>query len=96
MQTSQGTRMAVFPTIGYISIMDFINTLKERHRASRKAELEKAADEVIAVTDFDDQLYIGFEGIPLVLIDDNWTIKDILETLSNYRRTYVQSRLKYG
>lgn len=76
--------------------MDFINTLKERHQASRRAELTKAADAVIAVTDFDGQLYIGFDGIPLVLIDDSWTIRDILDTLSNYRNTYVQSRLKYG
>lgn len=76
--------------------MDFLNTLKEKHRASRKAELEKTAESVIALTDFAGQLYIGFEGIPLVLIEDNWTISKIMETLNNYRETYVKSRMVYG
>ena len=52
------------------------------------------AEELIKVKDFDDSLYIAYAGTPLAPIDPSWTTKEIVQQLSVFRNSFINSRLK--
>ena len=52
------------------------------------------AEDKVYLSDFDNSLYIAYDGTPLIPIEDNWTPKQILEELSKLRQNYVNSKMK--
>ena len=74
--------------------MEFIRTLREKSRTNRQLEIEKQAEDVISLADFDDSLYIAYAGTPLVPVDPNWTSKEIVQELSKVRHNYINGKLK--
>ena len=74
--------------------MEFIRTLREKSRTNRQLEIEKQAEDVISLADFDDSLYIAYAGTPLVPIDPNWTSKEIVQQLSVFRQNFINSKMK--
>ena len=74
--------------------MKLIKSLRERSQTRREEEIRQRAAERISISDFDDNLYIAFDGAPLVLLDENLTCKEIVEELSKVRGNYINSRIK--
>ena len=74
--------------------MEFIRTIRERQQTKRQAEIHEQAENLITLQDFDDGLYIAFNGTPLAPIDPSWTTKEIVQQLSVFRNNYINSQLK--
>lgn len=71
--------------------MEFIRTIRERQQTAKQQNIQKEAEAVIRVADFESTLYIAVNGTPLILIEDSWTPKDIVKKLSEIRDNYVRS-----
>lgn len=74
--------------------MELFRTIREKSQTRKEEEIRVIATERISISDFDNQLYIAFDGAPLVLLDENLTCKQIVEELSRVRENYINSRLK--
>ena len=74
--------------------MDFIKTLREKKKLQREIAIKRVAEETIQLSDFDNEVYIAYNGTPLVPINDSWTSKEIVEELSKLRQNFVNSRMK--
>lgn len=74
--------------------MELIRTLRERSQTHRQAEIERMAEDIIQLSDFDNQIYIAYNGTPLVAVDSSWTSKEIILELSKLRNNFVNSRMK--
>ena len=74
--------------------MELIRTIREKRLTQRQLEIRQAAEEYISLADFDDSMFIAFNGIPLVQIEKDWTVPQILEKLSEVRSNYVNAKLK--
>ena len=74
--------------------MEFIRTLREKSQNQRQADIEKQSEELIQLSDFDNQIYIAYNGTPLVLIEPTWTSKEIIQELSKLRNNFVNSKMK--
>lgn len=74
--------------------MEFIRTLRERQQTQRQADIQRLAEDTIRLSDFDDDIYIAYDGTPLVPIDRNWTSVQIIEELSKLRQNYINSKMK--
>lgn len=74
--------------------MEFIRTLREKHQTARQAEIHQQAEDLITVQDFEDSLYIAYNGTPLAPIDSSWTTKEIIQQLSIFRNNFINSRMK--
>lgn len=74
--------------------MEFLNNLKEKSLRRREEEVKRMASEYITLSDFNDRLYVAFQGSPLVVIDDDWPASDILSKLQEIRDNYIDSKLK--
>ena len=74
--------------------MEFIRTIREKQKTKRQAEIHQQAEDLITVQDFDDGLYIAYNGTPLAPIDPSWTTKEIVQQLSVFRNSFINSRLK--
>lgn len=74
--------------------MEFIRTIRERQQTKRQAEIERQAEEIITLQDFNDSLYIAYRGTPLAPIDPAWTTKEIVQQLSVFRTNFINSRMK--
>lgn len=74
--------------------MELFRTIREKSQTRKEEEIRVIATERISISDFDNQLYIAFDGAPLVLLDENLTCKQIVGELSRVRENYINSRLK--
>lgn len=74
--------------------MELIRTLREKQKTKRQAEIHQQAEDLITVQDFDDSLYIAYNGTPLAPIDSSWTTKEIIQQLSVFRNSFINSRMK--
>ena len=74
--------------------MEFIRTLRERHQTARLADIEMQAEEYITLKDFDDSLFIAYNGTPLAPIEPSWTTKEIVQQLSVFRNNFINSRMQ--
>ena len=72
--------------------MDFFKAIKDKYNNKRKDEIKKWSEKIVTVNDFAGNLYITFNGTPLVPIEDNWTSEDILKELSKIRCNYIVSK----
>ena len=74
--------------------MEFINNWKEKSHHRREEEVRVMANEFITLSDFDNKLYVAFQGTPLIVIDENLSVPDILKKLQEIRNNYINSKLK--
>ena len=74
--------------------MEFIRTIREKHRTARQMEIQQLAEDTITVQDFDDSLYIAYNGTPLAPIDPSWTTKEIIQQLTIFRTNFINGRMK--
>ena len=74
--------------------MEFIRTLREKHQTARQAEIHRQAEELITIQDFDNSLFIAYNGTPLAPIESSWTTKEIVQQLSIFRSNFVNSRMR--
>ena len=74
--------------------MEFIRTIRDKVQTKRQEEIHKLAEDVITLSDFDDSLYIAYEGTPFVPIDEDWTSKQIVERLSRLRQNFINAKIK--
>jgi hypothetical protein len=74
--------------------MEFIRTIREKQQTKRQAEIERQAEEFITLQDFDNELFIAYNGTPLAPIDPSWTTKEIVQQLSVFRTNYINSKIK--
>ena len=74
--------------------MEFIRTLKDRQVTKHEDDLARLAEEKVYLDDFDDNLYIAYEGTPLIPIREDWLPQDIIRELSKLRQSYVKGQMK--
>lgn len=74
--------------------MEFIRTIRERHQTSRQMSIREQAHSCICLDDFEGQLYITYNGTPLIPIDNKLSQEEIMEKLSTVRSSYTSYRMK--
>jgi len=74
--------------------MEFIRTIREKSQTKRYANIMEEAERLITLDDFDDSLFIAYNGVPFVPIEKQWATKEIVEKLSELRHNYANARLK--
>ena len=74
--------------------MEFIRTIKEKSQTKKQEAIAKLAEDLITLQDFDNSLFIAYDGTPLAPIDTSWTTKEIIQQLSIFRHTFIDSRMK--
>ena len=74
--------------------MEFIRTLKEKQQTKAQEAITKLAEETITLQDFDNSLFIAYNGTPLYPIDSSWTTKEIIQQLSIFRHNFINGRMK--
>lgn len=75
-------------------MMELIRTIKKRQQQACERSINEEAINTIYVDDFDDKLFISYNGTPLIPIDDTWTPKEILKKLNETRDRYISYRMK--
>ena len=74
--------------------MEFIRTIREKHQTSRQMSIREQAHSCICLDDFEGQLYITYNGTPLIPIDNKLSQEEIMEKLSTVRSSYTSYRMK--
>ena len=74
--------------------MEFTRTFREKSQTKRYASIVEEAERLITLDDFDDSLFIAYNGVPFVPIEKQWATKEIVEKLSELRHNYANARLK--
>lgn len=72
--------------------MEFIRTIRFKQQTAKEESLAKEAEKVITLSDFANTLYIAYNGVPYIQIDDNATPKDIIQQLSVVRNNYINAK----
>jgi hypothetical protein len=75
-------------------IMELIRTLREKRISAHQNDLQQQAIDLITLADFDDKMYVAFNGMPLVEIEPQWSVKEILQQLNIIRQNYVNCQMK--
>lgn len=77
-------------TINPLTIMFNIFTkFKERQKLTSETNIQQEALSRIKVRDFNSQLYISFDRIPLIPINKDWTQETIFEELNKLRTSFI-------
>lgn len=76
--------------------MEFIRTLREKQMTSRQKSINEEARCCICLDDFDNKIYIAYNGAPLIKVEDTWTQKEILSKLEETRSSYINYKMKQG
>ena len=74
--------------------MEFIRTIKEKSQTKKQEAIAKLAEDLITIQDFDNSLFIAYDGTPLAPIETSWTTKEIVQQLSIFRHNFINSRMK--
>ena len=74
--------------------MEFTRTLRNKQVTKHQDDLLKEAENKICIDDFDSNLYIAYEGTPLIPIEEDWLPQDIIAELSKLRQNYVKGKMK--
>lgn len=74
--------------------MEFIRTIRERHQTKREEDIHKLSEDLITLSDFESDLYIAYQGTPLVPIKKEWTSEEIIQELQKVRQNFVNAKLK--
>lgn len=74
--------------------MGLIRFIKEKDK-NRKIDLIKVqAVDSITLLDFESVMYIAFNGIPLIPVEEDMTPKEIIEELHKVRNNFINARVK--
>lgn len=74
--------------------MEFIRSFKEKQASSRQKDIMLQAQRDVYLDDFDDKIFITFNDVPFIPIEDSWTQKEILEKLKETRDSYIKYKMK--
>ena len=74
--------------------MELRRTIKKKIVSSKEKSMDLESRSVIRVKDFDNELYIAVNGVPLLPIDSNWTASQIIDRLNDLRDGYMTYRIK--
>lgn len=74
--------------------MELIRTLREKQKTSRQNDIIQEAHSIICLDDFDDKIFISYNGTPLIPIEEKWTQKEILAKLEDTRKGYINYKTK--
>lgn len=75
-------------------MMEFIRTFREKQQTARQNSISEQAYDAICLSDFDNKIYIAYNGAPLVPIEESWTPKEILKKLEETRSNYIEYKIK--
>ena len=75
-------------------MVEFIKNLKEKQKIKRKLEITQQAENTICLSDFNNQVYIAYNGTPLVVVEDSWKSQEIIQELHKLRDNFISARLK--
>lgn len=74
--------------------MEFIRSLREKQQVSQQNSIIEQAHSSICLEDFDDMIYIAYNGAPLIPVESNWTQKEILKKLEETRNSFIKYKQK--
>ena len=74
--------------------MEFTRTIRDRQITKHQDDLVKEAERKICIDDFDSNIYIAYDGTPLIPIEEDWLPQDIIAELSKLRQSYVKGKMK--
>ena len=74
--------------------MEFIRTIRQKHQTRREEDIHKLSENLITLSDFESDLYIAYQGTPLVPIKKEWTSVEIVQELQKVRQNFVNSKMK--
>ena len=75
-------------------MVEFIKNLKEKQKIKRKLEITQQAEDTICLSDFNNQVYIAYNGTPLIVVEDSWKSQEIIQELHKLRDNFISARLK--
>lgn len=75
-------------------MVEFIKNLKEKQKIKRRLEIKQQAEDTICLSDFNNQVYIAYNGTPLVVVEDSWKSQEIIQELNKLRDNFISARLK--
>ena len=74
--------------------MEFIKSIREKYQTQKQTDIIKEAERLITIDDFDDSLFIAYNGVPFVPIEKEWATKEIIQKLNDLRHNYANAKLK--
>ena len=75
-------------------MMEWIRTIREKQQSSKQKNISEQAHMTICLDDFDDKIFIAYNGAPLIPVEEGWTQKEILAKLEETRNSYMNYKLK--
>ena len=78
-------------------MMEFIRTIREKQQLSQQNSIIEQAHNSVCLDDFANEMYIAYNGVPLIPIESTWTPKEILKKLEDTRNSFIhykQQQLK--
>ena len=73
--------------------MEIFATIKARRKKAKEKEVMSQSRRRIEVSDFEDKLYIAYDGTPVFPIEENWTTKEIIQRLYELRANYIKAKM---
>lgn len=71
-------------------MMEFIRTIREKQQVSQHKSIIEQAHNSVCLDDFDNEMYIAYNGVPLIPIESTWTPKEILKKLEDTRNSFIK------
>lgn len=69
--------------------MKWFESLKEEINRKREKSIRRLAEETVTLSDYAGRIYIAYNGVPLIVVNDDWSPKDILNKLTEIRVLYT-------
>lgn len=76
--------------------MELIKTIREKQQTKRQTEIHQQAVDAITLSDFDNNLYIAYNGMPLIAVESANTANEILQKLAKIRQNYINVKMREG
>ena len=73
--------------------MEIFATIKARRKKAKERDVTSQARRRIEVSDFDDKLFIAYDGTPVFPIEEGWTTKEIMQRLYELRANYIKAKM---
>lgn len=73
--------------------MEIFARIKARRKKQKEREVTSQSRRRIEVSDFEDKLYIAYDGTPVFPIEENWTTKEIMGRLYELRANYIKAKM---
>lgn len=73
--------------------MKFITAFKEKQQTARQNDIQQQAMETITLSDFSGVIFISYNGVPMIPVEESWTPKDILDKLDETRKSFINYKM---